>query len=119
MELIDIKNLRAAVLKLRALDHKAVRQPLLELLEENGEMTVTEMFIALRLEQCVVSQHLARLRQAGLVTTERIGKNVYYSINKPEMWRVSKLIEQLAENTLYHRSGRTAVSFKTPKDKSL
>ena len=37
--------------------------------------------VRLRLEQSVASQHLAILRKAGIVSTQRDGKFIYYSVN--------------------------------------
>jgi DNA-binding transcriptional ArsR family regulator len=44
-------------------------------------MTVSGIYKTLRIEQTVASQHLATLRQAGVVNTKREGKWIYYSIN--------------------------------------
>ena len=43
-------------------------------------MTVTDIYVKLRLEQSVASQHLAILRKAGVVQTERDGKFIFYSL---------------------------------------
>lgn len=45
-----------------------------------GEMTVTEISESLEQNQSNISNHLACLRDCGLVNTRRDGKNVYYSI---------------------------------------
>ncbi|RMD68915.1 MAG: transcriptional regulator [Bacteroidetes bacterium] len=92
---LDYGELRKAVLVLRAVNHK-LRQRIIELLEENEKMTVTEIYIKLRLEQSVASQHLAILRRAGVVNTERQGKYIYYSLNEERLSQISRLIEELA-----------------------
>lgn len=92
---LDYGELRKAVLVLRAVNHK-LRQRIIELLEENEKMTVTEIYIKLRLEQSVASQHLAILRRAGVVNTERQGKYIYYSLNSERLSQISRLIEELA-----------------------
>ncbi len=46
----------------------------------DGEKSVSELTEALNLRQAAVSQHLARLRQEGLVATRREGQSVYYNI---------------------------------------
>lgn len=46
----------------------------------DGEKSVSELTDALGLRQAMVSQHLARLRQEGLVTTRREAQSVYYQI---------------------------------------
>ncbi|MCB0601656.1 MAG: transcriptional regulator, partial [Saprospiraceae bacterium] len=51
---LDYADLRKAVLVLRAVNHK-LRQRIIDLLEENDSMTVTDIYIKLRLEQSVAS----------------------------------------------------------------
>ena len=92
---LDYTELRKAVLVLRAVNHK-LRQRMIDLLEENERMTVTDIYIKLRLEQSVASQHLAILRRAGVVSTERQGKFIFYSLDKDRLSQISKLVEELA-----------------------
>jgi len=92
---LDYAELRKAVLVLRAVNHK-LRQRIIDLLEENDSMTVTDIYIKLRLEQSVASQHLAILRRAGVVNTDRQGKYIYYSLNKDRIEQISDLVEELA-----------------------
>ena len=93
--LLDYAELRKAVLVLRAVNHK-LRQRIIDLLEEGESMTVTDIYIKLRLEQSVASQHLAILRRAGVVKTERQGKFIYYSLAKERLSQISRLVEELA-----------------------
>jgi DNA-binding transcriptional ArsR family regulator len=93
--LLDYAELRKAVLVLRAVNHK-LRQRIIDLLEEGESMTVTDIYIKLRLEQSVASQHLAILRRAGVVKTERQGKFIYYSLDKNRLAQISRLVEELA-----------------------
>lgn len=92
---LDYGDLRKAVLVLRAVNHK-LRQRIIDLLETNDNMTVTDIYIKLRLEQSVASQHLAILRRAGVVDTRREGKFIYYSLDKERLSQISKLVEDLA-----------------------
>lgn len=60
-------------------------------------MTVTEIYVKLRLEQSVASQHLAILQaSAGVVQTERNGKFIFYSVNRSRLGQISSLVEELA-----------------------
>src|ERR1041385_9541245 len=77
---IDYHNIKKAAMVLRALNHK-LRQQVIKTIHENKRLTVTQLYVKLRLEQSVASQHLAILRKAGIVTTERDGKFIYYTIN--------------------------------------
>jgi len=45
-----------------------------------GEKPVGELCQAIELSQSAVSQHLARLREAGLVGAEKRGQMVYYRL---------------------------------------
>jgi DNA-binding transcriptional ArsR family regulator len=91
---IDFLQVKKAALTLRALNHK-LRQQMLKLLEEDGKLTVTEIYIRLRLEQSVASQHLAILRRAGIVKTERDGKFIYYAINQERISDINKFVKDL------------------------
>lgn len=80
---------------LNALDHR-LRQRMIEVIEDAGRINVTDIYIKLRLEQSVASQHLALLRKAGVCITERVGKNIYYSLDHARLDAISKCIKGLA-----------------------
>ncbi len=94
---VDYVELKKAVLVLRALNHK-LRQRILDLIDQGGRLTVSEIYVKLRIEQSVASQHLAILRRAGVVHTEREGKFIFYSLNVERMKQVSALAIQMASN---------------------
>lgn len=91
---LDFLRLKKAAMILRALNHK-LRQQLLRLVDEHEKITVTEIYVSLRLEQSVVSQHLAILRRAGIVITKREGKFIYYSLNYNRLQEINNFVEQL------------------------
>ena len=70
-----------AALRFRALGDET-RLRVLELLG-TGEKTVADLIHATELGQSLVSHHLRTLRDAGLVTTRRQGRWIFYSISKP------------------------------------
>lgn len=78
---LNIYDVKKASLSFRALNHK-LRQQILVVIDENSnKIAVTELYVKLRIEQSVCSQHLAILRRAGIVKTARDGKFIYYSVN--------------------------------------
>ncbi|MBS1653228.1 MAG: helix-turn-helix transcriptional regulator [Bacteroidetes bacterium] len=91
---VDLLNLKKASMILRAVNHK-LRQQIMKLIDENGRMTVTEIYVKLRLEQSVASQHLAILRKAGFVKTDRDGKFIYYSINTDRLNELNDFVNSL------------------------
>jgi DNA-binding transcriptional ArsR family regulator len=91
---IDYLNVKKAALVLRALNHK-LRQQMIKMLDENSRMTVTELYVQLRLEQSVASQHLAILRRAGIVKTDRDGKYIYYRVNEERVTQINQIVDSL------------------------
>ena len=93
---IDLQILRKSVLVLRSVNHK-LRQKIIQLIDKNGKMTVTDLYIKLRIEQSVASQHLALLRRAGVVVTSRDGKYIYYSVDHERLDEISRLLSELVK----------------------
>lgn len=91
---IDYLIVKKAALVLRALNHR-LRQQMIQVLDTQGKMTVTELYVQLRLEQSVASQHLAILRRAGIVRTEREGKFVFYRIDPERIETINACVEKL------------------------
>ncbi len=91
---IDFVHMKKAAMILRAMNHK-LRQQMVKLLDENKKMTVTDIYVKLRLEQSVASQHLAILRRAGIVSTERDGKFIYYGVNYSRINEVNAFVSEL------------------------
>lgn len=91
---IDAIQLKKAALVFRAINHK-LRQQIMKFISQQGKITVTQIYVKLRLEQSVASQHLAILRKAGFVTTERDGKFIYYSINQSRLNEIHKIAVDL------------------------
>jgi ArsR family transcriptional regulator len=56
------------------------RQRILQLLLE-GELCVGDIVQAFPMSQPTISHHLSVLKQAGLVTSRKDGKQVYYAVN--------------------------------------
>lgn len=96
-----LANAQQASEFLKALSHEA-RLVILCILTQ-GEKSVTEIEQLLKLRQPAVSQQLARLRADDLVETRRDGKNVYYSLARPE---VRDIIESLHRAFCKPRRGR-------------
>lgn len=87
-----VSSAREASELLKALSHEA-RLVILCMLTE-GEKSVSEIEQALSLRQPAVSQQLARLRADDLVETRREGKNIYYSLARPEVRAVIDALYQ-------------------------
>jgi len=84
---LDSENMKKAALVLRAYNHK-LRQKIMAFIHKNGQNSVSEIYGKLKLEQSVTSQHLALLRKAGFVKTQREGQNIFYSLNYERLKQV-------------------------------
>jgi len=91
---VDLLSLKKSAMVLRAINHK-LRQQIVRLLDEKKKLTVTDVYITMRLEQSVASQHLAILRRAGIVITQREGKFIYYAVNHKRLLEINKFAEEL------------------------
>lgn len=68
---------------------------------ETSEMSVTAIAEALGRSTPCVSQHLAKLRAAGLVTSRREGTTIYYSQQDAHISALVRNVFFYAEHSLY------------------
>jgi DNA-binding transcriptional ArsR family regulator len=61
-----------------------------------GEASVGELATRVSCQVPNMSQHLAVLRSAGLVTTRRDGNTVYYRLADPKVLEAYKLLQTIA-----------------------
>ncbi len=73
-----------------------IRAHLLVCLEKEAK-TVSELVSKCHLSQSAVSQHLSKLRSAGLVATVRQGRHVYYHLQDKCVAHIAKIVTNYAE----------------------
>ena len=61
-----------------------------------GELSVSDLSVHVGCQVPNMSQHLAVLRRAGLVTTRREGNTVYYSLADRRVLEAYRLIQTIA-----------------------
>lgn len=66
----------------------------------DGEKSVGQIFSALGLPQSNVSQHLAIMRERGIVTTRREGTTIYYSLANPKIGQACDLVQEVLADQL-------------------
>jgi len=82
----------------RVLGHP-VRIRMLELLI-NGERAVGDLQAELKLDSSGTSQHLAALRQQGVLESRRAGTSVYYRIRDPRVTQLLAVAKQILTTAL-------------------
>ena len=74
---INIQKLELAASKLRAMSHP-MRIAIIDLLADGNNLSVTEIYKTLDIEQATASHHLNILKNKGLLESKREGKKIYY-----------------------------------------
>ncbi|KAF0108438.1 MAG: ArsR family transcriptional regulator [Anaerolineaceae bacterium] len=60
-----------------------------------SEMSVMQLTEAMQISQANLSQHLAVMRQKGIVKTRREGLNVYYQLGNPKIVQACDLMREV------------------------
>ena len=61
----------------------------------NGEMPVSKIAEVTNISQANLSQHLALMREKGIVIARREGANVYYRLSNPKIIQACDLMRQV------------------------
>ena len=100
MDAISTKDLKAmrkhagkAAAMMAALSHEARLRVLCDL--AGCERMAGELVQRSGLSQSALSQHLAKLRAEGLVTTRREGQSIFYSIADPNAARILGVLHEI------------------------
>ena len=64
-------------------------------LAAGGETSVGALTAAVKLSQSALSQHLAKMREDGLVATRRDGQTIYYRIADANTARLLELLKNI------------------------
>jgi len=81
---LTVEELERAASMLRAIAHP-LRIAILNFLEDGQKRTVTEIHEKLNLEQSTTSHHLGILRDKGVLTANRDGKNTFYCLRHDKL----------------------------------
>ena len=84
---ISVGTVLDAARVLKCIGHP-VRLRIIELLDNTGEATVTEIQESIGLEQAAASQNLNQMRDKRILTARRDGVHVYYDISDEKVVRV-------------------------------
>jgi DNA-binding transcriptional ArsR family regulator len=88
----DENFLNDAAEMLKVMGHP-LRLRIAHLLEE-GELIVGDIAQAINASQSTTSQHLTAMRVRGLLDSRRDATNVYYSIARPEIYKIIECIRE-------------------------
>lgn len=86
---MEVKELDPEILAKAAIILKAIAHPIrisiVEYLEDGKKRTVTEIHKKLGIEQATASHHLVILKDRGVLSSKREGKNTWYFLKHPRL----------------------------------
>lgn len=99
MKITDLtpEQLEKAANMLKAIAHP-MRIAIINYLEDGKKLTVTQIHELLQIEQSTTSHHLGILKDKGVLTSTRDGKNTYYSLKHDTLNNIVECISRCACN---------------------
>jgi DNA-binding transcriptional ArsR family regulator len=65
------------------------------LIVDKGELSVADLLKHIPLTASALSQHLAKMKEEGLISSRRVGKNVYYTIQRGDIRQILAVLHKL------------------------
>jgi ArsR family transcriptional regulator len=96
---MTIYNMQAGISKTLA---NPIRLAILHTLR-NGEKSVNELTDILGVSQSNLSQHLALMRQMGILKTKKQGTSIYYSVTNPKINQACDMVREVLLDQLSQR----------------
>jgi DNA-binding transcriptional ArsR family regulator len=94
---LDKKKLEKAAYILKALAHPT-RLAIIQLLEQEDNLSVNEICETLHCEQSFISHHLINMKLRGILQSHKDGLNIYYSLKERNVTKLLNCIENCSCN---------------------
>ncbi len=95
---MEIKDLSSEQFEMAANMLKAIAHPkrlaILKYLDDGKKLSVTEIHNLLDIEQSTTSHHLGILKDKGVLTSKREGKNTYYFLKHENLTRIIECVSK-------------------------
>lgn len=93
----SIPQMEVLTRKLKAIAHPT-RLSIIDLLDNNQKLTVTEIYTRLNADQSSISHHLSIMRDRGILGYERQGKHIYYFLKNSSYLSLLDFMSGLSNN---------------------
>jgi len=93
---LDVDKLEMAASKLRSMAHP-MRIAIIDLLMDK-QLSVTEIYEKLNIEQASASHHLNILKSKGVLVSKRQGKKIFYSLKSTTLTEIIDCINRCNES---------------------
>lgn len=91
-ERINPEKLIFASNMLKVIAHPT-RLAIVDILHQEGKLTVMGIQEKLDLDQPIASQHLILMQDKGVLVSEKIGRNRFFRLKHPDMYRIIDCLE--------------------------
>ena len=98
-EIFDLKQMEKVAGILRVIGHP-IRIQVIDLLKGGKELTVNELCCHLKTDQSSISQHLAKLKLKGILSSRREGRNIFYYLRLKEVVKVMECMRNCKLNSI-------------------
>ena len=98
LDRIESEKLLVAANMLKVIAHP-IRLAIVDLLDAHGKLSVQQIQDKLSLEQAIASQHLTLMQDKGVLQSEKISRNRFFSLRYPDMKNIIICLENCC-NTL-------------------
>lgn len=89
---IEHDKIEKAAFILKTIAHP-VRLRILELLDCTNRLSVSEICNKLNCEQSLTSHHLSNMKLKGILSSQREGKNIYYSLKEKSVVNIISCLD--------------------------
>ncbi len=94
---LSIEKLEFAAGKLRAIAHP-MRIAIIDMLDHDKRLSVTEIYSTLNIEQAAASHHLNILKNNKVLISKREGKKIFYSLKNTTLTEIIQCINRCNED---------------------
>lgn len=90
---LDFQFLEQSTETLRAIAHP-LRLAIIDMLHREKQLSVTEIYETLNIEQAVASHHLRILKDRNVVQVKRDGKSSLYSLSNDDFYLIYEVLKK-------------------------
>lgn len=91
--ILDARKLEDAASRFRAISHP-MRIAIIQMLEKEKQMNVTQIHTKLDIEQAAASHHLSILKNKGVLESKRSGKMTFYMLRPNIITIIKECLEK-------------------------
>ena len=92
LQRVEIDKLNNASTMLRVIA-QPIRLAIVDVLHQNGRLTVTQIQEKVGLEQAIASQQLTLMQDKGVLSSEKVGRNRFFFLRHPNMIKIVFCLE--------------------------